>query len=310
MDIQSKRKRDTTVAVAHPFPPCMPYFGAKVALRHALVALLPPNSFLESVYVPFFGSGAFTFELATLDAVRQVHGREIETVVFQVLQEYLKAPERLITMVMDNLKEPMTKSHYDGVFNGLLSELNLQRRASNYIALAVNGFQGRVNKHGWRSRSKGGELLRVFNDWKQKLEVIIEHPPAASWRSKVDIRNADGFEMLECLLAELATSPRKCFLFVDPPYQLKFTNNVYGIFEKQERFDLTRLSCLLQKLHSVGQCKWMVTLNDTPEVRDAFQDCCCCIVKAKSEQLVITNYVVDMGSKKIPYLKENKWYRL
>ena len=116
--------------------------------------------------------------------------------------------------------------------------------------------------------------------------------------------------MLGQLVETLETTPRSCFVFLDPPYQFNAAKNVYGVFRQQAVFDLAGLADVLHKLDKHGCCHWMMTINDTREVRDAFRGFFCVIVKAKSAQLVITNYTTRKIPENTNFVPTKKWSKV
>ncbi|MBJ7318227.1 MAG: DNA adenine methylase [Brevundimonas sp.] len=227
-----------------PIRPVAPYVGGKRSLSRHLVQLIsrtPHATYAE----PFVGMGGVFFRRdrrPQQEVINDLSGDVAN--LFRVIQEH-NAP------LIDELRFKLASRNE---FNRLMRQdpatLTDLRRAARFLYLQVQAFGGRVHQRhfgvalGKRARFDFTQIVPRLQDIHERLAgVMIEQLPFDRFIERYD-------------------RPDTLF-YCDPPYW--GTEDYYGA-DLFNRGDFERLSACLKAVRG----RFILSLNDVPEVRDIF----------------------------------------
>lgn len=250
--------------------PVIPWIGGKRRLADRLIPLFPPHQ----CYVEVFAGGAALYFLrpvpADTEVLNDINGDLVRLyrVLKYHLQEFIRQFEFGITSRQIFEWEKTTRPE-------TLTDI---QRAARFFYLQHVAFGAKVAGQNYGTVTEGGSF---------DITRIGENLTAA-WR-RLGGTNIENLPWRECI--ERYDRPHT-FFYMDPPY---WQTEGYGVpFPFQEYVDMATL------LRSI-KGKAMVSINDHPEIREAFDglpmlelDIAYTLAKgapsAKSRELVITNW--------------------
>lgn len=233
----------TTQTLSHISP--LRYPGGKTRAIRVLDGLLPKTPISRAVS-PFTGGGSFELHLTKLGV--RVDGFDAYRPLVNFWTELLTNPELLATEVARNM--PVDKSAFKR-FQSALSEQPTDGVASAAAFLIVNrcSFSGSTMSGGFSSNAAENRLTQSIV---QRLATFANPLLSVSESDFSDSLTVDTD-----------------FVFADPPYLLpeKQSNKLYGNQgHLHNDFDHERFATAITAL----TVPWMVTYNDSPEVRRLF----------------------------------------
>jgi DNA adenine methylase len=216
--------------------PFIPYIGSKRRLASYISDLLPPHT----TYVePFFGGGAvfFSKSKSTREVINDIDPRLIH--LYKTLQS-------LSTSMIPDGSITDRSVLYALAINEAHTDID---KAIQYIVQISNGYcSGWIAKNHLIYHSYCPlKRLRKFKPYKDRLTDTIIH-------------NEDFKTIISRYDAE------DTIFFLDPPYEV-LSKELYSL---KEPFNHTLLRDILS--HIKG--KFILTLNDSPHVRELYKDYC------------------------------------
>lgn len=251
----------------------IPYFGGKSRLTKTIINKIPEHT----CYVEVFAGGASTFFAKDPSAAEVINDLDRDLVtLYRSIKHH---PEELYRQFKFSLVSRAEFERERDVNPATLTDI---QRAARYLYLQKNAFGGHIVGQTFGTSTTGKPRLNLLS-----LENTIEE----AWRRLVHV-------VIECKdfrdLIPRYDRPHS-FFFLDPPYW-----NIPGYkydFTEQDFLDLVEI---LRNLKG----KFLMTINDTPEIREIFSGfvieettlkySCCSSAKARAKirtELLISNYV-------------------
>lgn len=266
--------------------PLKPFFCRIGNKTPMLKQILPrvPNGYTTYVE-PFVGSGAVFLSLPKVN----------KEVINDLDKPLISAWKLLKTAVVDPTKYdfPFTKSEYDtilgkekgrrdvnkelvGKIQSFVNKKHTkpQNKLLSYLYVSCNGFSGKADEKVYKNYPHFNKIAKV-NDYKMRLQ----NTTITSEDYKRVVKKHDGLNT---------------FFFLDPPYEKS-----KGLY-KNAVIDYVDMADLLSKL----QGKFMLTINDSKEIREIFKQFNITPVKVRGQgntgvvgkgtrdELIITNYKI------------------
>ena len=214
------------------------YPGSKRRLCAVLDAALPPD--VTSVAAPFFGSGAYEFHLARRNI--SVVGADIDIYLvnyFNMLCTNAAGVAEKILKIGISIDRPAFSELREALLNR--PRLNSVTNAAIYFILNRTSYNG---------------IMAYFTPGTRITQLAVQRLRRFSWPPALALLECcDVFEFLE--------KHGDKYWFLDPPYY-GVRDGLYGLKRTNHAFDHERLA---EFLRSRPAARWMLTYNDTPEIR-------------------------------------------
>jgi DNA adenine methylase len=251
----------------------VPYFGGKSRLTKTIINKIPEHT----CYVEVFAGGASVFFAKEPSSAEVINDLDKDLVtLYRVIKHH---PEELYRQYKFSL---VSRSEFDREQQVNPVTLTDVQRAARYLYLQKMAFGGHITGQTFGTSTTGKPRLNLLT-----LESTIED----AWRRMVHV-------VIECkdfrdLIPRYDRS--HSFFFLDPPYW-----NIPGY-----KFDFCEQDFLdLRDILASMQGKFLMTINDTPQIRDIFK-CftieettlkysCCSSSASRAKirtELLISNYV-------------------
>lgn len=226
---------------AKPLKSPLGYLGGKSRLAARIVERIPPHT----CYVEPFCGGAWVYFTKPPSRVEVLNDRDGELVNFwNVVKHHLPELVRCLECTLVSREEFEKEMKQDA---SLLTDV---QRAVRYYRLQRMGYGGKVVNRTFGTSSMRPSSLNLLS--------AEEHLRKTHRRlARTTIENLDA---CDCILRY--DSPQT-FFYLDPPY---WNADFYAVSFKEA--DFRRMANLLRKIK--GQ--FILSLNDTPEVREIFSD--------------------------------------
>ena len=237
-------KEELKFEAVRPVSPVAPYVGGKRALAKQLTAMIettPHDTYAE----PFVGMGGVFFRRRSRPRKEVINDISADVVnLFRLLQRHYQ-------QLLDVLKwQICSRAEFDRLMATDPETLTDLERAARFLYLQRTAFGGRVDaRHYGVSYTTGArfdltKLVPMLDGVHERLcGVDIERLPYADLIKRYD-------------------RPGTLF-YLDPPYHGNETDYGPGVFSAD---DFDRLSGLLEAI----QGRFILSINDTPEVRERF----------------------------------------
>lgn len=217
------------------------YIGGKNAVARQIVALLPKLR----TYAEIFAGGAQVFFAKEPSPVEILNDLDCELIGFyRVVQRHY---EELIRYMRFTI---VSRRYYELLKATNPESLTDVQRAARFLYLQKTSYAGRVTKQNFRTGIVQPPGLNP-----ERLPELIE---------KTHQRLARV--LVECLPYEKVLTkydgPATCF-FLDPPY--------FGVKHYKFNFEPADFQLLAERLGKIDG-KFVLSLNDVPQVRDLFND--------------------------------------
>lgn len=246
-----------------PINPPAPYMGGKRLLSKTLIERIQKVNHI-CYAEPFFGMGGVFFRRpfqADAEVINDV-SKDVTT--------FLKVLQRHFIEFVNFMRwHVTTRTEFERLKNTEPETLTDIERAARFFYLQKLSFGGKVSgrTYGYSPKEKGRfDITRI----EANLEELHERLAA------VQIENLDYGDFIERY-----DRPTTLF-YLDPPYYNNETDYGKGVFNKS---DFEKLAKLLFSIKG----KFIMSLNDTPEVRNIF--------KGFTIETVSTTYSVGGGDK-------------
>jgi DNA adenine methylase len=233
------------------------YPGGKNRLAK-LISKVCANNRIEEYVEPYAGGASVALSLLAENRVERItindYDRSVYAFWFSVLNESERLCERIEQVNIDisswrRAKEIQANKKEASLFELGFSTLFLNR--TNISGILKAGLIGGIKQEGKY------KMDCRFNKEKT-TKTIME---IAAQRERITISNLDALELIEKLGG---SANEKTLLYLDPPYYLKGASlyeNHYG--EAQHR-------ALSQALKSLSNLHWMLSYDDTSEIRELY----------------------------------------
>lgn len=216
------------------------YLGGKSRLAKRIVERIPAHT----CYVEPFCGGAWVYFTKSPSTVEILNDMDGELVSFwRVIRSHLPEFLRCLNFRMVSREDFQRELRID---SSLLTDV---QRAVRYYLLQRMGFGGKTT-----GRSFGTSCVRPSSLNLPKAEEILKETHARMARTTIE--HLDACDCIERYDSE------KTFFYIDPPY---WNADFYAVSFKGD--DFKRLCRTLEQVKG----KFILSLNDTPEVRDIFK---------------------------------------
>lgn len=251
----------------------IPYFGGKTRLAKTIISKIPEHR----CYVEVFAGGAAVFFKKEPSAAEVLNDLDRDLVtLYRVVKHH---PEELHKQFKYSL---IARSEFEREKQVNPDTLTDIQRAARYLYLQKTAFGGKVTGKTFGTTTTSKPRLNILT-----LETTIEQ----AWQRLANVQ-------VECLDYRKVISKYDrphTFFYLDPPYW-----NIPGYNHDFNAEDFVSLAEVLVQVKG----KWLMSINDTPEVRDLFKGFCIDVVelkysvarstKTRSEkrkELLISNYL-------------------
>lgn len=253
--------------------PLAGWMGGKYQLSRQIVAMIPVH---ECYCEPFAGAAWVFFrkEKSKVEVLNDIN-TEIIT-LYRVIQHHLEEFVRWFKWAL------VSRSEFERYLKTEPSTLTDIQRAVRFFYLQKNAFAGRIQKptFGYApSSSPRLNLLRIEEDLSaahlRLSQVYVENLPYASLIKRYD--------------------REQTFFYIDPPYWNCEDYYGDGIFSKAD------FTALAEQLTTI-KGKFLLSLNDTPEVRAIFSPFIidpvsvvysCGTSRSPAKEVLIRNYEIE-----------------
>lgn len=227
-----------------PTLPAAPYLGGKRNLAKRLIARIDVIDHVTYAE-PFIGMGGVFF--------RRSHAPKAEVIndLNQDIATFFRILQRHYVQFMEVLRFTITtRTEFERLVNTDPDTLTDLERAARFLYLQRTTFGGRPRNHSFG----------VSPDRPARFDVTRVGPMLEDLHARL------AGVVIECLAydAFITRYDRKATLFyIDPPYHGSETDYGRGLFSRD---DFERLATLLRGIKG----RFILSLNDTPEIRETF----------------------------------------
>lgn len=226
---------------AKPLKSPLGYLGGKSRLAKRIVERIPPHT----TYVEPFCGGAWVYFTKSPSRVEILNDRDGELVKFwSVIRHHLPEFLRCLDFSMVSREQFEMESRQDP------TTMTDVQRAVRYYRLQRMGFGGKTTKRNFGTSTTRPNSLNLLSV-EEKLKKTHQR------MARTTIENLDA-----CDCIKRYDSPETLF-YIDPPY---WEADFYAVSFKGD--DFKRLAETLRTING----KFILSLNDTPEVRAIFAD--------------------------------------
>lgn len=232
------------------------YPGAKWRLEAFVSAILADNNLTGGRYIELYAGGAsLALSLLYGGHVSDIHINDLDRSIYAFWKSATEHSEDLIDLIR---KTPVT-------MNSWRTQQEVQKNKTHASLLALGFstfFLNRTNRSGILT---GGVIGGKNQDGQWKLDarftksnLISRIERVAAHRSQIHVTKMDAMYFLK---RRGSTLPKKCFVYLDPPYYVKGSELYLNAYrpEDHEKLASTILSSLRRP--------WMVSYDDVPEIR-------------------------------------------
>lgn len=261
------------------------WVGGKRNIKKTLVKMMPPHF----QYVEVFGGAGWVLlekEPSKVEVFNDINGDLIN--FYRVIKDKEKCYQ-LIEDLNFTLKSRQIFEEWDSLKPEEVENLNEIERAARFYFLLKMSFGGRINrKKNTFAISTDGRKQINYDRFPDEFLTLHER------LQNVFIENKD----FEYILKKYDRKDGDTLFYLDPPY-LNTSEDDYGM-----TFNLESYQRLVDCLKNING-KWILTCNDTEELRDIFKDYYIHThevfwsISAKSEnmkkygELIVTNYKIE-----------------
>lgn len=237
------------------------YPGGKARLFKYFHRLITQNSLYDYTYVePFCGGAGVAIELLRASLVDGIHLNDFDRAVYAFWHQAIYNTDELCKRIEQT---PVNMESWQ--------EAKAVYGSSDVYPLADLGFAtfflNRTNRSGiLKAGAIGGK--RQEGQWKldaryNKADLINRIERIGRLRSRISVTNLDACDLVSGLSR---SDSSRLFIYLDPPYVQKGPGLYLNAYEEA---DHRRLSKLVKAL----PCKWVVSYDDDPLVRELYDDC-------------------------------------
>jgi len=221
--------------------PLSGWIGGKFQLSKKIVAMIPEHQ----CYVEPFAGAAWVYFRKEKSAVEVLNDINLEIVtLYRVIQHHLEEFLRYFKWVL------VSRDEFERLLKVDASTLTDIQRAARFFYLQKSAFSGRIDHPSFgyaTTRPPRLNLLRLEEDLSAAHLRLYD----------VFVENLNYFELIK------RYDRPHSFFYIDPPYwgcEDDYGKNIFS------RDDFERLAAQLESIEG----KFLLSLNDTPEIREIF----------------------------------------
>lgn len=233
------------------------YPGGKSQLAPLIVEVLRSNGLFYGEYAePFAGGAGIAMTLLLNGYVHRIHLNDFDESIYAFWHSVLNQSEELCTLV-ETVKVDMDEWHRQREIH-LTSGHDLLARGFSTL------FLNRTNRSGIL---KAGVIGGLKQDGNYKLDcrfnrkdLIRKIKRIAANRQRISLSKLDAVEFISTVLPETG---KNTLVNLDPPYFNKGQELYTNAYQKDDH------AVLAKAVHSIER-RWIVTYDDTPEIRELY----------------------------------------
>ena len=236
------------------------YPGGKSQLTPVIVDILSRNNLLYGEYAePFAGGAGIAMTLLLNDYVSRIYLNDVDPAIFSFWYSVLNHTEALCDLVQ-NVEVTITEWHQQRtIFHTAGVDLHLQR---GFATLFLN----RTNRSGILKAGVIGGLDQTGNfklDCRfNKVDLIRKIRRIGEYRDQISLTSLDALKFIKTVLPK---STKQTLVNLDPPYYGKGPELYTNFYNADDHVLLAKAVIELKR-------RWIVTYDDTPEIRSLYSD--------------------------------------
>jgi len=235
------------------------YPGGKGKLAPYLSEIIGLNNLEGGHYVePFAGGAAVALELLFSEQVRHIHINDIDPCLYAFWHSAVHETDAMIALIQEA----------QITVDAWLAAREVKRRWDAHSTLELGFatfFLSRTNRSGILN---GGVIggLKQEGAWKidcrfNKEELISRIRRIGFFRSRISVCNIDAIELLSGYVADI---PKKCLLYIDPPY---YDKGAYLYRNHYKHDDHAQLSTAVSQ---ISDRKWVVSYDNCAPIAELY----------------------------------------
>lgn len=237
---------DSSMQIIKPVKPVAPYIGGKIKLAPEIIRILeqtPHTTYAEA----FVGMGGVFLRRNYKPKAEVIndYSRDVSN-LFRILQRHY-------IQFMEVMKFQITsRAEFERLAGENPETLTDLERAARFLYLQRTSFGGKVNGRNFGVSSQSSARFDIT-----KLGAILE-----------DVHERLSSVVIECLDYKDFIDRydhENCVFYLDPPYYN--CENDYG----KDMFERSEFDVMANKLKQI-KGKFILSINDTPEIREIFKD--------------------------------------
>lgn len=232
------------------------YPGGKASLSIFLYKAISQLNVKDCVYVePFAGGAGAALTLLFLEKVDRIVINDFDVAISAFWKSIVEDSQRFISKIETI---PVTIEEWKKQ-----KAIYADKSSSDFDLGFAAFFLNRTNRSGI---IEGGPIGGVDQSGKwpinarfHRKNLSIRIKKIAAYRSRIDVRNIDGIELMEEFYEK-----SNSFIYIDPPYYMK-GSSLYLNFYKDKHH-----TALASFLNSHPYSNWLLTYDNVPEIRKLY----------------------------------------
>lgn len=235
------------------------YPGGKRKLANFVKLIYRTNNLLDSEYLePYAGGASIALHLLYDEYVRYVHINDIDISVFSFWHSVLNETESFCALIRET---PVIIESWE-------QQRDIQQRGrqgDSNVTLLELGFStfflNRTNRSGIINGGVIGGKEQT-GKWKidarfNKEELITRIRKIGRYRNRIRLSNFDALDFLDAISGKITPDS---LIYLDPPYFVKGTEDLYTRFYKKEDHE-----SVAERVKTL-KYNWMVSYDNVPEI--------------------------------------------
>lgn len=233
------------------------YPGGKAKLVGFVKRIMDENDLLDGEYVePYAGGAGIALELLFHEYVSHVHINDISRPVYAFWRCVLHRTDELVRRIRDT---PLTVATRDRQKRMLMHQDEHDELDLGFATFFLN----RTNRSGILNGGIIGGRAQT-GPWKMDArynaaELTFRIESIARMRHRISLTRLDALAFLR---ARVGSLPRRCLIYLDPPYYLKGKDLYYDYYDHDDHVKIAKFVCT-----RIRRQRWIVSYDNVPEVR-------------------------------------------
>ncbi len=235
------------------------YPGGKSRLSNFMRLVFKENNLIDGHYIePYAGGAGVAFHLLFSGYASHIHINDLNNSIYSFWQVVLDDTDNICRLIHD------TPVDIDNWFRQ--KEVQTHPEQHSILELGFSTFfLNRTNRSGIISGGVIGGKLQE-GPWKldaryNKTGLISRIEKISRFRDHINLYNLDAAEFITGIIPTLQP---QSIIYLDPPYYNKGSD----LYENHYRYDD---HIIISNLVGNISQKWIVSYDDTPEIRDMYQ---------------------------------------
>lgn len=244
-----------------PFYTPLRYPGGKRKLANFFKIVINGNGLPDGHYIELYAGGAaVALELLFEEFVSHIHINDLDRAIYAFWHAVLYETEELCERIQD-VSVTMDEWYRQ-------REIQEQADDTSLLTLGFSTFfLNRTNRSGiilggvigGKDQDGPYKISARFN----KNDLIQRIKRIGRYRSRITIYNEDAADLIK---NTLTTLPDRTLVYLDPPYYSKGEGLYKNFYEHQDHEQVAKLITTVDR-------RWIVTYDNTPEIRAMYAKC-------------------------------------